>query len=363
MKKQSSLILVPRRGVVATAKAVKATIAKRRTRTRRPNQGQSGSGRFLNAYTNTLNDPFDYAGVPLGYDCFLPTTLSAAYVRSSLVVNADGSFALSFMPDPSNMVQPFNGTASASHTGPWQSAANISSLTGNFREGRVVSGGLRCFALFPETAAPGVLFSGTAPDMTRVIYQGVTTNNLSGLPGSRIGIGSKGAVTTIRPYDNGSFEFFNANITGLPVDGIPYMTSSYICGLGFPVGTVIWYEAILNIECIAVTSSGSSAVPADDMAAPTAASSFFPTVGQLYSAAQQYLSPSVIMDGIDATASLVTGNYGRAANSLSRAAMGMGSGRNFNSFSQRRSRENTVAIEEMEMDAQPSSSRGYVRVR
>jgi hypothetical protein len=359
-----TLSLAPRRKARRqTVKTVTVSRPRRQRAPRRRAPRSSPAQDFLSSYTKTLNDPFEYGGVPLGYDCFLPTSQLAGYIRNSLIVNADGSFSLALFPSISNMLQVQNGPSGSTHTNLFGPATNSLGITSNVIESRVVSGGIRCFALFPETSASGVLFGGTVPDFTQSNYQAQSTLSLTQLPGSHIGIGTKGMTATIRPYDNGSFEFFGQNTNGYTSTGIPYMTSAYICGLGFPIGTVVWYEAILNIEGIAQTNPASILPPSDDVAAPTMAS-FFPTPGALFTAAQSYLSPPVILDGIDAAVSYASGNPLRAAAAAGRVARNLiGSGSNYNRAVRQRSTESRVMIEEMKEDAMPNSATSWSVLR
>lgn len=347
----SKLIIVPKsmkktRKARQTTKVVKVSIGKVRKSSSRPQL--SGASSFLRSYTCSLNDPFEYPGVPLGYDCYLPSSLFTAYKRGSFVVDAvSGSFSIVMMPDIINFVSPSSAAIATARGSTYLSADNATSIATQFAECRVISGGLRMFALFPETSAPGVLFSGSAVDQSSNSWAGFATNNIRDLAGSHLGIGTKGASATIRPYDNGSFEFFTFPISGYSATTIPYMTSVYMAGQGFPVGTTIWYEAILNLEGLSKTSSFSTGTPVDESATPTG-STWFPTPGSLFTAAQNYLSPQIIMDASMAALQASSGNYAGAARSLSR----IGSGSNVrNAWAQRQGRENSVVIEEMKDDA------------
>jgi hypothetical protein len=277
-------------------------------------------------------------------------------VRTSGIVNAvDGSFSIvaypscKFQTSFSNALNNVGrSTSLTSFDG--NSAINIAA---NFLEGRAVCGGLRAFALFPDTSAPGVLFAGSTADLTYTDFGAVSTNTLSQYPGSRLGIGNRGALSTMRPYDNGSYEFFTWPIAGYSATGIPYMTSVYIAGLGFPIGTVIWYESILYIEALAKSVTGSAATPIDEpLPSNLAASNWFATPGQLLSAAQAYVTPSVIMDAVDATSSLARGDYRGAAMKAARSfgRHSMGSGKVWNKANVGQARQSSVVIEEMKDD-------------
>lgn len=356
-RRRAALVVVPRR-----------TLTRPRTRRRRQAMAsaatQSGPARnFLQAYANTLNNPFEYPGVPLGYDCFLPTTQVSGYNRGTFAVSSDGSFSLVVFPSAGAFFQSDNSTVTTPHTGAFGTPANFSAIQNAIDESRVVSCGLRCFVTFPATSASGVIYSGTAPDLNISQYQAFDTQTMASLPGSRIGIGTEGAQVHTRPYDNASFEFFAGNTNGFNSTSIPYHTSGYIVGTGFPAGSTVYYEAVINLEGIARTSVSSMAVPSDDAAAPTLAS-YFPTPGQLFTAAQRLLSPSVILDGIDMAAGMAHPNtatmLGAATGSV-RRLMGLGGHGRWNQFVQQRGRESSVVIEEMKDDA-TRPSRGWLRV-
>jgi hypothetical protein len=362
MKRSTAIVVSqPRvRNTVSTVTIARASPAKKRARRSRRNTRSSGpAASFAQSYANTLNDPFEYPGVPLGYDCYLPTQIIGAYKRGSITVNStDGSFSIGYFPDITNLVVTYNGLSSAlrSSSQIGLPAANKVNIQNNFTEARAISGGLRCFALFPETSASGVLFAGTAPDFSPGSMASFSTQALCDLPGSKMSVGYKGATILTRPYDNDAFAFTTYPIAGY--NSIPVMTSGYIAGLGFPIGTVIWYEGIMNMEVLSGSIAGALGEPSDDIMSPSGASSFFPTPGQLLSAVSNMLSPSALLDGVNLAAGLMTGNSARSLNSASRLVSRFGSGRNvMNQSVQRRGREATIMIEEMKEE---SSGHGYV---
>lgn len=348
-----------------TTSVVTSGRARRRQRIRRRTP-QGPATRFLRDYANTLNDPWEFPGVPLGYDCFLPTSQAAVYARSSIPVGTDGAFSIVFTPSAANLVSTTSALQAATPVYTNVPAANNGSVINNFSEARVVSGGLRVMALFPATAAAGVLFSGTTVDQSLSSLTLLSIDTLSQLPNSKLGIGSRGALCTTRSYDNAGYEFFNFPLIGYTNTALPFQSMGYICGKGFPAGTVIWYEAVLNLECVAKSSAFSSAIPSDEKAASSAAS-FFATAGQLFSSVQDYLHPVTVMDGIDLSYQLASGNMQGAA----RAALRLGTGRNVQSAAsnaQRQGRQNTVLIEEMKDEreydmpdkrSRATSSRGW----
>lgn len=361
------IIAPPRQNLVVASRP-------RRQRRRLPRVGRSPASAFLEQYARTLNDPFEFPGVKLGYGCMLPTTNVCAYNRGSLSPNADGSFSVSFSPDVINLVL-VNNLANnvAPSATPWQPATNFASIQTSFREARVVSGGLRVWVSMAATDKPGVLYSGTIPDYTTTEFNAATSTALRNLPGSIMSLEASGATILTRPYDSDSFAFFVNPITGYAAGGIPFMTSGYITGAGFPATATVYYEAVLNLEAIARTSNNAPTTPADRMIVPgaEAAESWFPTPGQLWRSAAEFLSTPVVADavpGIGAAAGAAVGGvrgaqYGHLAGRAVKHLFGQG--RNtWAAYSQQRARESSVIIEEMEYlpsHAGASSRRTLVR--
>jgi len=129
------------------------------------------------------------------------------------------------------------------------------------------------------------------------------------------------------------------------------MTSSYVAGQGFPIGTIIWYEAILNLEAIAKTNVFSVSPPSDDLASPTTTSTWFPNPGQLYAAVSSLLAPPVILDAVTAGVQLAAGDSRGAMSSFTRGISRIGYGSNWTRNQNLRTLENSVILEEMKEDA------------
>lgn len=312
----------------------------------------------MQQYVRTVSDPFEYGPVPLGYGTFLPTTMATAFLRGSISVNADGSFALVFFPDAQAIVQPCATPYTSPHSAvAFLPTANAASILSNFREGRVVSGGMRAIALFPETSAPGIMGSGITADQNLSDFNTHTTKSLFDLPATKLGFGSRGASVTTRPYDLGGYEMFANPVSGYASTVLPYHSAGYIVGQGFPAATVIWYECILNIEGLARSSVNSVGTPADMMDRSSFLSSIYSAPERLYSAAMNLVSPAVIMDAsLGAATGFVAGGAPGAASGLLRSvARSFGGGthitRHLNSVQQQRGRENThVIVEEEKAD-------------
>jgi len=313
------------------------------------------------SYVQSLNNPFEFGPLKLGYDVILPTVLMTAYRRAAIQVNADGSFAIAMTPSATNMVLTNNSGAS---TTVWvtQNASNVGAITNQTDSCRVVSGGLRLFCLFAETAAPGVLFAGQMAQVTRTSITAQSPNTLLALPEAELGLGTRGAAAMIYPIDNSSFEMWTSPAAGYSVGTYPYSSSVFITGSGFPAGTVVWYESILNLEGypnpVSTTTSGLSDSQLGDYNSTPA--SFFPTPTALMAAVRGALSNPVIMDAVELGAHAANPGLGSAVSSIRGA---FGHGRNINSArsnharlvagdSERvRGREQSVVIEEVKSEA------------
>ena len=114
----------------------------------------------------SLQDPWEHGPINLGYGTLVETVKMTGYARGSITVNADGTFAVLVLPQTSAMVYT-NVSGSAGTTWVSNAAYNQSALAAQAIEARITSGGLRIFALFPETASSGVLFAGSFPEIGR----------------------------------------------------------------------------------------------------------------------------------------------------------------------------------------------------
>lgn len=306
------------------------------------------------AYLATLRDPWENPPIKLGYLSCTPTVLATATARSSLTVNADGSFALALQPSVKNMILTNNaGNAVATWTG--LDAANRAAITAQFMEARIVSGGLRAFALFPETSASGVLFAAAVPTNGTTL-QLTTATGLSGYPSSELGIGTRGARAVMTPVDVDAAVFHAEISDGTGYSGAFFpVTTPYICGLGFPVGTVIWYEAVLNLEGIPNALLGaSSTIGLDSDLAPTLQDRL-PNFESAARAARALLGNAAVMDAAVGLGGLIHPGIG-VAMSATRSVFGQG--RHFRqaqlvagASEAAHGRQNSIVIEEMKEES------------
>jgi hypothetical protein len=251
-----------------------------------------------------------------------------------------------------------NGAGAANTFNGSLSASNTQGILAQMSQARVVSGGIRAFCLFPLTDAPGVLFAGqllNASNVTLGVVATSSVNFLTTLPSSELGIGTAGARGLTMPEDPASFIYTNLPLLG---NTLGTYTSSvpYIAGLGFPVGTTVWFEAILNLEGLSSDSAQSMGGSNDaEVTNPTLAD-YFPTPSQAYHAVRGLVGNSVVLDAaLGAAQGYQTGGVrGAAVGAVTAGARSaFGQGRHYRNTlvsgqsSSRQGREGTVMIEEM----------------
>jgi len=309
-------------------------------------------------WARTIADPWQYGPVKLGYNTMVETTLASAFLRTSFQVGTDGSFSLILNPCVTNMVWlSTGGLNTATYTA--LSAADSVGIGQQLAGARVISGGIRAIALFPETAASGVLVSGAFSFIPSGLWSSnLTPASMFQQPTANLGYGGKGARTVILPIDNSAQEFSapvsNAVGFGSTVN-IPY-TVPYIAGQGFPVGTIIWYEAILNLEGLPSTGSSAIGINVDSIPqiAGTPASS-----GKTYELAANWVRRAIgsptVMEG---AAGLLDGYGYHSLSNFVRSAFGSGHNSRLvaGQSARRQARQNSVVIEEMESDLGHSAS-------
>lgn len=314
----------------------------------RPHNVVTNQSHFVRAFAEAIEDPWESGPMKLGYDCFENTVLGSAFIRGNFTVNADGSFATMLSPNVGETI--FTNNAGF-NTATWatSAASNAGALQNQMSEARVTSGGLRVICLFPETSAPGVLFAGTLPSTSRTNMIGYTPTTLGVISSTEIGIGSKGARACILPQDSDSFAFTQGVMSAYLTTTVIPSSVPYVAGTGFPAGTVVWYEGVINLEgLINVGQSGTGQDPTSTANSTTAAD-FYATPERLWSAARAILGHTTVMDATQGLISMASPSLGRTVGRI-RSAFGQGS--NFrqalvagNSV-RRQARQTTLMIEE-----------------
>jgi hypothetical protein len=119
------------------------------------------------------------------------------------------------------------------------------------------------------------------------------------LSDATLGIAANGATSVSRPYDNTAQEFWNGYISSAGFGSIsilPGWTLPWICGIGFPAGSTVYFEAVMNLECLPIFTQVLPVTPSGDLPGKGRASDFFPTFQSLYDKAAPLLTNNVIMD-------------------------------------------------------------------
>jgi hypothetical protein len=279
---------------------------KRRNRNRKKKSmsvsgvGSARSRGLGDDYIRTLNDPFAFPGVRMGFGCLIPTQLVMAYVKGTFTVNAvDGSFRVNCIPW--NTITGANNGALVNIANNGQAVApvyttvlssNVGGINSQMSLGRIVSGGLRVSVKYPLTSAPGQMnaFSLAASSNTATT---TTIQGDLGLTQAKL-VGSDQAQILYRPTDYNDMEFINLNGSNAVSLG---SWQGYIDGLGFPATSVVWYEACFHIEGYSTILSSISDI---------GQASGFPTLSEAYASVENlvsnvrtHLSPEVMELGVN----------------------------------------------------------------
>jgi len=311
-------------------KSSKISPPERRTKRRRASnllgvkRGPAWLSTVAGSYLRSLNDPFQYDGVRLGYNTMVPTELATLYFRGVATCNSDGSWSAIALPAPqvsgqAPVLNNPNGIGSTIwNVGPYSNAAAVSPIMNEFR---VVSIGLRALPLVAAVSIPGIAYAGSIPITNFDNAAVMTSSALAALPTSVWSNSNDGVTVVGRPIDNASFEF--RAFTQPTSVNLPF-SAPYVTFQGLPTGTRIIYEVCFNIEGIRdFTIGGVSAINAHDSAnssGPTV-SDYFPTFESAWKTLRGYLdNPASFTSDLDA-ASQITGAVGYAGAAL---ATGLG---------------------------------------
>lgn len=332
------------------------------------NSRSSTSASLRNDYINTLRDPWEYGPIELGYNTFQTTELATAYLRGSLTVNADGSFAMFMSPSALSM---FSYNVAGATTATWSTinSTNYAAVSTQIPQSRVVSGGLRVYCLFPETSASGILYSTSDVSSTYNTLITNTPTTISALSGAEMSIGSSGSRVVMLPIDNDSYSFFSGPTNAYSGGALPYHPSLLISGLGFPTGTKIFYESILNLE--GLPAAGASTVGTDPNQTNNSQVlvGSYPTPQSLYNSVRNAIGNAVTIDaalGLAGTIATATGNPNIAAG-IGLARSTFASGRHMRTAmvagqnSNRQGRQTTLIAEEVKDEEAYTAARRLLR--
>lgn len=359
------LDLAPARKKAAhVATKVVEIVKQPRVRQPKKKSGKANPGRRLHSetgilveYAQTLEDPFEFSAIPLGYDTFIETEIVECYLNSSLTVNADGTFALALFPHTTGIYQNVAGAAVATWTNPAFLDATL--IQTNYQFGRVVSGGLRVTGLQGTSSTPGILYAGCQASNNGTLFITQTPNTLKALPQSVMGLSTSGARSVTRPVDNRAYEFYNETVNGFNASTYTHATIPYIVGTNFPAGTVILFEAILNFECLPFNTStniSASMMNPNSLPETPTLSDKFPSPQGAFKAVKRLLSSSVVMDFAEDLGGLVhpiLGHSIRAVRDVFGKGRAVDKARSAQSVRQTQASEMSNAVREMNTRADP----------
>jgi len=307
-KKQKKKNAVVQTAVIAR---INGPNSKRTASSRHQQRVGAGSARtsLARAYISTLNDPFTHCGVQIGFGCLIPTSLQMAYVKSTFIVNAtDGSFRIGSLPYICGTTgQGSIGFTSVSgvNTAPAYNffiASDNGAILANNNFGRIVSGGIRAFVRYPATSQGGILNTYSIGLNSSV----PTTNTIqANLSLSQARMSNSDAVSILyRPTDYNDMEFsvLNSTATG----GTLSSWQGYIDGIGYPVGSVVYWEAVYHIE-----SYQTLAISSNDIAQDSA----FPSLASVFSNVESMMAsvrPLLSSENIDGISNLMFGSQATA---------------------------------------------------
>jgi hypothetical protein len=246
-------------------------------------------------YVNTIRDPFEYAGVRIGFGTMVPTGLYTAYFRGVFQCSTDGTFCLYQQPSLGNANPNMYYSNSTASVAAWNALnyTNSASIAGLASEARVVSGGIRVIPQVPATAAPGIGYCGSIPACWLNTITPSSANALASSPHLVMGRAAEGACAVIRPVDPASYQFLVNNINGYPNANTASSSCPIIILTGLPASSTIVIEAILNLETISTWTSVAQAITNPELVSnqPTLADRFS-NVESLFRAAAQYIPTS-----------------------------------------------------------------------
>jgi len=254
----------------------------RRHPTRRRVKTNASVTAITSDYIATLNNPFDYPGIRMGFGCLIPTQLSMAYAKGTLTPNTDGSFRLIGVPWDTvsgafNATIGFSSITGVSAVPSYTQiiTANASQVNAAFALGRVISGSIRASVKYPATSTPGILNCYSLSSSATTATSATIAANLS-LTQAKL-TGSDGAQVLYRPTDYNDFEF--VSLTG----GNSLMASSqmYIDGIGYPTGTIVYYEIVWHMEVYNTTGISTADLGQE---------SGFPTLSDVHASVESAMS-------------------------------------------------------------------------
>lgn len=271
---------------------------KKSNRKRNTQIDKPGSTRHaFKEYIDTMNNPFDYGPIRLGFGTMVPTQLATYYCRGSFGVAGDGSFRIFLIPGGGTGNSGGRGgiyfgnitnTSQSAVSAPWSNTNVINSMG---VEGRVVSGGIRVLPSYALTGKPGMLYTLNLPsDSFTNVATVLTSMKTYEHPLTQWSDGRLGASSYVRPSDYDSYSFHTSVQQGYADGSATFSSIPLISGLGFDINATIYFEAVLNVEILNSTNSTSTNYTGQESVASAGLSDYFSSVDSLWSSAKSLLS-------------------------------------------------------------------------
>lgn len=266
--------------------------SRRRARLRKRVAARSGKSGLLADYVNTQNDPFDYAGVKLGYGTWQNTVIASAFWHGTQTVNSDGSIGIIIAPTVQGMMS-FNTTGFGTTSWSTFNAINYATIATFGTSMRIVSGGVRAAPMVGSSAAPGMCdtLAPSGVNLSTIISN--TPSQLHQSQGAHVSIATYGSTVHLSPTSD-DFIRMDSNSYNLGSTTIPNQNFGVILFSGLPAGTLVLIEAVINLE-ILITGIGNASVTG--VVQPTLredVSTLYPTPGLLRRAAIPHLEPIIV---------------------------------------------------------------------
>jgi hypothetical protein len=293
----TTVAVVPKNVVKVVTTTINNKKKKRKSKRNRSGIPSSITGcSDLDLYIKSLNDPFEYPGVRLGFGCMVPTMLATAYYRGLFYANStDGSFGITMQPSLGSLNQQIYYNNTGAGSGSWTSLSfpNAGVISNQINEARAISFGIRVLPLVADTAVPGVVYCGSIASSTNAQINTVSLTTCSTFPQLEFGDSRMGAVALGRPSDLTAYAFNSVVDQGLSSSLSPWSVPLIVI-LGLPPTTPIMVELVLNMECLqGATSVNAQIEPSiggvPDNVQPTL-SDYLPSLDSLWSATKNHIT-------------------------------------------------------------------------
>jgi len=222
-------------------------------------------------YLATLNDPWQYGPVSLGWGCMTQTSLAFAYFRNTINVSSGNTCLVLVASAYIGTGSPYGFLAQKQCASPgdtttaftFNSATNWSQLTGNYTAARLVSLGMRAQPCIKATDAPGIQTGGLYVSGTGIPPTQTTLNysTFSSLPQSVLATTVNGSTALWKPTDPSDFDFSTQLMTASPTTSTSPNGYPFIAISGLPsTGCSVLVDVVANYECLSggLSNTGAS---------------------------------------------------------------------------------------------------------